>query len=116
MADFGLRKIAGLGAAMLLASCVSNPSALDASGYSVRSVVPPPAPTPALAAVDDGHEKTLFETGCGGCHGLDVVTGQQMSRTAWATTVDQMVDRGAPLDQDQAAQVADYLARHYGAG
>jgi hypothetical protein len=103
MAAFGVRIAAGLAALAALCACASGP-ALDRSGYDAR------------AAPDDARQKMLFETACGGCHGLDVVTGQQLSRSAWATTVDQMVGKGADLDPDQAAQVTDYLARHYGTG
>jgi hypothetical protein len=103
MAAARLGMLIGFAGAAMLSACVPGP-ALDSSGYDVR------------APADDAHQKALFETACGGCHGLDVVTGHQMSRTAWATTVDQMIGKGADLDPDQAAQVTDYLARHYGSG
>jgi hypothetical protein len=115
MAAFGVRTIVCCAAVAALGACTTP---LDRSGYDVRATPSAGAaqPNPVLASVSDAQEKALFETSCGGCHGLDVVTGQQMSRTAWATTVDQMIDKGAALDPDQAAQVTDYLARHFGSG
>ena len=71
------------------------------------------ATTPAQA---EGQQKALFESACGSCHDAAVATQQRMDRSGWEGTVAQMVGMGAPLDEQQAAQVADYLARHYGAG
>jgi cytochrome c5 len=58
--------------------------------------------------------KAVFQDTCGNCHDLAVTTDQRKSREDWNTTVTRMVSNGAPLSDDQVAQVVDYLAKNYG--
>ena len=77
------------------------------------------ASTP-LAAPDhpdgDAQAKGLFENACGSCHDASLATQAKQTPAQWANTVATMVSRGATLDDQQAAEVSDYLARHYSGG
>ena len=53
---------------------------------------------------------------CTSCHGLNVVTGQRMTKKAWAAQVDDMVSRGAIGSTEDIRQVVDYLAANFGKG
>jgi len=60
-----------------------------------------------------GKGKETVEKMCSACHGLEVITGQRLSRTAWASMVDQMVGRGAIGTDEELAEVTAYLAEHF---
>ncbi len=64
----------------------------------------------------DAQAKGLFETACSSCHDTALATQAKQTPAQWANTVATMVSRGAPLDDQQAAEVSDYLAKHYGGG
>ena len=52
---------------------------------------------------------------CGGCHSLDLVTGQRNSAAGWQGTIRTM-ERShnmAALPAPAEARIVDYLARHY---
>ena len=73
------------------------------------------APTPTPDHPDaDAQAKGLFENACSSCHDASLATQAKQTPAQWANTVATMVSRGAPLDDKQAAEVSDYLARHYG--
>ena len=110
-----------------LAGCVtvcasaldSSPArAVPAGGVPSPSVAAPASsPTPAADHPDsDAQAKGLFETACSNCHDTSLATQAKQTPTQWANTVNLMVSRGAPLDERQAAEVSDYLARHYSGG
>lgn len=95
--------------------------AAPAPTSAASSAVTPAGPTspsaaPAAPAPADAKEQALFENTCSACHDLSLATQQHMDRSGWQGTVSQMVGMGAPLNDQQAAEVTDYLARHYGAG
>ncbi|HTR44640.1 MAG TPA: hypothetical protein VMH06_02935 [Thermodesulfovibrionales bacterium] len=64
----------------------------------------------------DGREKT--ETFCAICHSLDYITMQpKFSKAQWTGTVNKMRKvMGAPINEDDAKKITDYLAVHYGTG
>lgn len=73
------------------------------------------SPTPGSAANGAGMPgKQVFQDVCGSCHDLTVSTDQTKSREDWQATVSRMVNSGAPLSDEQAAEVVDYLAKNYG--
>jgi polyhydroxyalkanoate synthesis regulator phasin len=43
-----------------------------------------------------------------------VVTAKKASKEEWSVLVDQMVSRGADLNDDEIEIVVDYLAKHFG--
>jgi len=68
----------------------------------------PDAPSPA----DEG--KTLFENKCGSCHELSMTTDLRKTADEWAVTIADMLERGAPLNYDDAEKIYTYLVENYG--
>jgi competence ComEA-like helix-hairpin-helix protein len=60
----------------------------------------------------DGQE--IVQQKCGGCHAMKVVTSKRASKQQWSTLVDQMVTRGADIEDEDIQTVIDYLARSFG--
>ena len=56
----------------------------------------------------------LMNDRCTECHTLDRIRGATMTRESWAETVDEMVERGAELDEGEQEVLVDYLAEAYG--
>jgi cytochrome c5 len=61
-----------------------------------------------------GEPARLVATVCTSCHGLDVVKKKQADKEEWRGVVKAMVDRGASLKPEEAAEVTEYLAKNYG--
>ena len=81
----------------------------------VRAKPPAPAARPSTARLPDGAGKALVQRSCGsGCHNLDVVVTQRLTRQGWQRTVDTMVARGATGSDAEMKLVIEYLARHFG--
>ncbi len=55
---------------------------------------------------------------CGICHGMEYIPMQpKMSRAQWTGTVTKMIKAfGAPIPQEDADKIIDYLAAAYGTG
>jgi (2Fe-2S) ferredoxin len=53
---------------------------------------------------------------CGACHSPSLITGKKLDADAWAQMVDQMIGRGAPVEDKDYDTIVDYLARNYGPG
>ncbi len=70
----------------------------------------------AQSGLPEGPGKTVVERMCTTCHGLNVVTGQRMTKQEWADQVDDMVARGAIGSDADIRQVVDYLSRNFGKG
>jgi len=60
----------------------------------------------------DGQE--IVQQKCGGCHALKVVTSKRASEQQWSTLVNQMVTRGAEIEDEDIQTVIDYLAKNFG--
>jgi len=56
----------------------------------------------------------LIQTSCRICHSVRMIEQQRLGRDAWLAEVRKMKGWGAPIQDDQVAAVADYLAAHYG--
>jgi len=50
----------------------------------------------------------------GGCHSLDVVTSQRMSRADWNAVVQNMIARGAKASDAEASAIVEYLGKTLG--
>lgn len=64
----------------------------------------------------DGAGRQLTAARCVICHSLDYIqmNAAVMSRTDWEKSIRKMIDRfGAPVSDDEARQIRDYLAQHY---
>lgn len=73
-----------------------------------------PAPTPEPTPTPEVHPgQALVASRCISCHDLSRVTNSRFDREGWQMTVDRMVISGAQLNDEQKAQVVDYLAQTY---
>lgn len=64
----------------------------------------------------DGNGRDLTASRCAICHSLDYIPGNApvMDRSGWQKTVQKMRERfGAPLTDQEAQQILDYLAGSY---
>jgi len=82
-----------------------------AIGCSKQEAPKPAAPAAAPAA--DG--KTLFDTKCGVCHGIDRATARREAKEKWASIVKEMQGKKADWISDaDASKIVDYLAAEHG--
>jgi len=96
---------------LLVAGCA--PAATPAPPAPTPTEVPPtetPAPTEAPATPGG---KSLVESRCSTCHALGLVEGAKKTEAAWKATVEDMVTKGAQLNQEQQELVIKYLAETY---
>ena len=65
-----------------------------------------------------GEGKDTTERYCGICHSLDYITTQpELSKAQWTATVNKMVKvMGAPIPDNEAKLIIDYLDVSYGTG
>jgi mono/diheme cytochrome c family protein len=61
-----------------------------------------------------GKGKAIVQRTCVSCHALKVVTTKRASKEQWSTLVDQMLSKGADLNDDEVEIVVDYLAKNFG--
>jgi competence protein ComEA len=69
------------------------------------------AATPALPP---GKGKAIVARTCVNCHALKVVTSKRATKEQWSALVDQMVSRGADLNDDEIDTVVNYLSKNFG--
>ena len=105
-----------------------NPAFLPAAGKPVSTkimkrslaILPVLFTYLALAATTQslppGKGKEIVLQACGGCHALKVVTSKRASKEQWSALVNQMITRGANVDDDDVETVVDYLASNFGPG
>ena len=63
----------------------------------------------AAVTLPDGPGRDIVQAQCASCHALNLITNSGYSRAEWTSVFSTMV----ALLQDQAATVADYLAKNY---
>jgi competence ComEA-like helix-hairpin-helix protein len=68
----------------------------------------------ASTTLPAGKGKDIVQQHCVGCHELKVVTSKRATKQQWASLVDQMVSRGAEVDDDDIESVVEYLAANFG--
>ena len=85
-----------------------------AIGCAKQEPPKPAAPAaPAAAPVADG--KTLFDTKCSVCHGIDRATARTETKEKWASIVKEMQGKkGDWISDAEAAKIVDYLAAEHG--
>jgi len=69
------------------------------------------------APLKDAPGRATVENMCSGCHSLDYIRTNSpfMSRQAWTAEVNKMINAfGAPIPQNDAATIIEYLATNYG--
>jgi hypothetical protein len=62
----------------------------------------------SLAASGD----QMLERSCTGCHRLDVVKAQQLTRWEWSRELDKMTSMGAKIERRKP--LLDYLTKNFG--
>ena len=68
----------------------------------------PTEPEAVQEAALDG--KVLLEQRCTGCHSLDKAKSGQRDLAGWQAVVDDMIKKGAKLNEDETKVLAEYLA------
>jgi competence ComEA-like helix-hairpin-helix protein len=68
------------------------------------------------SSLPPGNGKAIVQRTCKGCHALKVVTAKRASRQQWSVLVNQMVSRGADLEDEEIEVVIDYLAKNFPRG
>ncbi len=59
--------------------------------------------------------KALFEKKCSICHKVDRATSKKKASQEWQATVMRMKTvNGAPINDDEAKRIIDYLSKNYG--
>jgi cytochrome c5 len=103
---------------MVLRGAQIGPGEIDAAtAYLVAHFgpgVPAPGQSNAEVKLADGPGASVVAGGCTLCHGLDRVVATNRPGRQWAPIIERMVEIGAPLDAQQAAEVLTYLQANYG--
>lgn len=74
----------------------------------------PASAPPAAAAPKRPELSQSFRSSCLGCHELDVIEQQRLTRGQWEREVDKMIRWGAPVKPDAKDGIIDFLTNHYG--
>jgi len=61
-----------------------------------------------------GPEQTLVTLACTHCHLATQFTSQRKTAGEWAQTVNQMIDKGAVIGDNEFDRIVNYLAKNYG--
>jgi hypothetical protein len=91
---------------------IAQPAPVAEPGGATYRVGPYPLYTPELAA---GEGRDLVRQYCSLCHSTVYITMQPpLPRKTWDATVQKMIRAfGAPIPEDAARAITDYLATHY---
>jgi competence protein ComEA len=73
------------------------------------------AASTTIHSLPPGKGKAIVQRTCSHCHALKVVTSKRATKDQWSALVDQMVSRGADLNDDEIDLVIDYLAKNFAA-
>jgi mono/diheme cytochrome c family protein len=68
-------------------------------------------------ALKDGPGRDKVEANCASCHSLDYIQGNSpfMNRGVWDAEVTKMIKAfGAPINEADAKDIAEYLKKNYG--
>ena len=60
-----------------------------------------------------GDGKAIVQRACVGCHALKVVTSKRATPEEWSTVVNQMVSRGADVEDDEIETLVAYLSKNF---
>ena len=75
----------------------------------------PAAPAAAAPAAPAADGKSIFETKCSVCHGIDRATARTETKDKWASIVKEMQGKKADWISDvEAAKVVEYLVLTHG--
>lgn len=60
-----------------------------------------------------GDGRAIVQRACVGCHALKVVTSKRATPQQWSTLVDQMISRGAEVEDDEIEALVAYLSKNF---
>jgi competence ComEA-like helix-hairpin-helix protein len=83
-------------------ACMAGWLMLNLAGLASAQGLPP------------GKGKDLVQRACTTCHELIIGSKQRMDRERWTAVVEDMVDRGASLSEEETAEVVEYLVTNFG--
>lgn len=69
---------------------------------------------PAATAAPAVDAVSLFESKCSLCHSLSRPASTKKTYDEWLSTVQRMKNKGAPVSDEEAVIIAEYLAENYG--
>src|SRR5579862_2649188 len=83
--------------------------------YSAMVILPLIWLAATLRAPDlpPGDGKAIVQRACVGCHALKVVTSKRATPQQWSTVVDQMISRGAEVEDDEIEPLVAYLSKNF---
>ena len=81
---------------------------------SSSSPVQPPAVAPADPEIVAMQGQTLLEERCTTCHALSKVTSTTASLEEWESIVENMIQRGANLSDEEKTILVQFLGDNYG--
>lgn len=86
-----------------------------AIGCAKQEPPKPAAPVAAAPAAPAADGKTLFDTKCSVCHGLDRATARKETKEKWTSIVKEMQGKKADWISDaDLSKIVDYLAAEHG--
>jgi cytochrome c5 len=102
---------------LFIALCVASASAAEKGliiNGSERSITLPPS----TVTLKKGKGVEITSSYCAICHSLDYITTQpKFSKSKWQAEVNKMIKvYGAPITEENARIIADYIANAYGKG
>jgi mono/diheme cytochrome c family protein len=71
------------------------------------------AQTQQSASSDDDKGKSLVQSKCTKCHGLEEVETAYLDKDSWKETIEFMRTKGADLKDDEVAIIVNYLVKTY---
>lgn len=100
--------------ALFFAAVVFAAAGLVQAGDTIKSIELPTIHN----ELKPGDGKTKVDTFCAICHSTDYITMQpNFSRAQWTGTVNKMIKVfGAPISEEDARIISNYLATQYGTG
>lgn len=84
---------------------------IAASSHVATAQTTPPAASGTQ--LPDGAGKPILQKSCNSCHTLTIITSKRATPDEWAKTVNEMVNRGADLSDDEMAQLIAYLSANF---
>lgn len=61
-----------------------------------------------------GKGRAIVERTCKSCHALKVVTSKRATQEQWKVVIDQMITRGAEVEDEEFETLLAYLSRNFG--
>ncbi len=70
-------------------------------------------PQPDLSLLPAGPGREIVGAKCSSCHAIAIVVAQRRDRAAWEQAIDQMMGRGAEINDAEYEAIAAYLGTHF---